>query len=91
MNTLIKTSLIAASMVALGSSAALADDLRLQNRLDRQRQEMQRNQQTATIAVSSGGRGVGQVRRDYPNDQEIVWKTRQVGNGPIITYAVPAE
>ncbi len=91
MKTPFKSTLIAASVAVLGINAAFADDSQLQTRLALQRQEMRRNQSTPTIAVYACARGVGQVQRTEQREQQYVWKTRQVGNGPLITYRVPAK
>lgn len=91
MKTLFKSTLLAASVAVLGINAASADDSQLQTRLALQRQEMQRSQSTPTIAVYTRERGVGKVQRVEQRERQYVWKTRQVGNGPLITYRVPAE
>jgi len=61
MKTISKLSLIAAAIAAIGSSAALADDPQLQNRLALQRQEAERSQKSTTIAVYAHQRSVGRA------------------------------
>ncbi len=91
MKTLFKSTLLAASFAVLGINAASADDSQLQTRLALARQSAQPSQSTPTIAVYARGRGVGQVQRTSTSERKYVWKTRQVGNGPTITYRAPAE
>lgn len=59
MKTITKLSLIAATVAAFASSAALAGDTQLENRLALQRQAAERNK-TTTIAVYAGRHGVSQ-------------------------------
>ncbi len=59
MKTVTKLSLIVASIAALGTSAAFADDQQLQNRLAMQQRDAQRDQAAITVAVYSDGTGVG--------------------------------
>ncbi|MEO8351736.1 MAG: hypothetical protein ABI680_08390 [Chthoniobacteraceae bacterium] len=58
MKTVTKLSLSAVVAAILGTSAALADDPQLQNRLALQRAQAATDHQT-TIAVYAGDRGVG--------------------------------
>jgi hypothetical protein len=86
------TKLSAAAIFAvLGTSAAFADDAQLQNRLAVARQGTPRSLNTPTIAVYAGGRGVGQVQSTGQRQRQDIWKTFQAGNGPAVTYQVPAE
>jgi hypothetical protein len=59
MKTFAKLSLVAAVAAALGSSAALADDPQLQNRLAVQRAQAANEQRATTVAVYAADRGVG--------------------------------
>jgi len=91
MKTLIKSTLLAAFVAALGIATASADDPQLQTRLALARQAAQQNQSTPTIAVYARERGVGRAQVTRTRETEYVWKTRQVGNGPLITYRAPRD
>jgi riboflavin biosynthesis pyrimidine reductase len=91
MRTLIKCSLLTASVAVIGTSSAIADDPQLQTRLALQRQEAQRSKQAPAIAVYARERGVGKVQTAQPRQKRYVWKTLQVGNSPIITYLAAAS
>ena len=81
MKTVTKLSLIAATLAAIGTSAAFADDSQLRNRIDLQRQDAQRNQQSTTIAVYAGRHGVSQrsAMQDRRSETRIEWRTNANG------------
>ncbi len=83
--------LLAAFIGALGVATASAHDSQLQTRLALARQSAQRSQSTRTIAVYACERGVGRTQVTRTRETEYVWKTRQVGNGPVITYLAPRD
>ena len=73
MKTLTKLSLAVAVLATLGTTAALADDQQLRNRLDMQRAQAAKNQRTTTVAVYAGNRGIG---RSYCRADERRSETR---------------
>jgi len=91
MKTLIKSTLLAAFGAALGVATASADNPQLQTRLALARQSAQPSPSTPTIAVYACKRGVGRAPATRTREPEYVWKTRQVGNGPLITYRAPRD
>lgn len=71
MKTLTKLAVVAALAAMFGTTAALADDPALQNRLALQRAQMERNKQTTTIAVY-GEKGIGErVVRETRKDLRL--------------------
>ena len=62
MKTITKSSIIAATVAVIATSA-FADDQQLQNRLAIQRQQSERNGRNMTVAIFTGDRG-GRVARD---------------------------
>jgi hypothetical protein len=91
MKLLTKLSLVSAIFAAIGTSMTFADDPQLQNRLAAAREGAPRSLNTPTIAVYAGGRGVGQVQSTGQRQRQDILKTFQAGNGPAVTYQVPAE
>ena len=91
MKLLTKLSLIAATVAALGTSAAFADDQQLQNRLALQRaQASQGSQRTTTVAVYANQRGVG--RGTMQNDRsETRFELRSNAHGQTFGAYVPAK
>ena len=81
MKTIMKLSLIAATLAAFTSSVALADDSQLQIRLALQRQAAERNQQSTTIAVYAHRHGVSQrsAMQDRRSETRIEWRTNANG------------
>jgi len=58
MKLITNISLVAMALAVIGSSAALADDPQLRNRLDLQRAQTEAVQPAATVAVYAGQRGI---------------------------------
>lgn len=83
--------LIAATVAAIGTSAALADDQQLQNRLALQRAQMERNQRTTTIAVYAGRHGVGQRHTVLPKRAETRFELRSNAHGQQFGVFVPVK
>jgi hypothetical protein len=75
MKTVTKLSLIAATVAAFASSAALAGDSQLENRLAMQRAQAERNK--TTIAVYADRQGVGQqiAAQNERTDLRVEWRT----------------
>jgi uncharacterized protein (DUF2141 family) len=83
MKNITKLSLIAATLAVIGSSAALASDSQLENRLALQQRDAERVQKSTTIAVYAGRQGVSQ-RKSVEGDRSEVrfeWRTPARGQG----------
>ena len=90
MKLLTKLSLIAATIAALGTSAAFADDQQLQNRLAMQRAQDAKNSQRTTVAVYANQRGVG--RCTVQNERaEVRFELRSNAHGQTFGAYVPAK
>ena len=91
MKLLTKLSLIAATVAAIGTSAAFADDQQLQNRLALQRaQAPQGSDRTTTVAVYANQRGVG--RSAVQNDRsEARFELRSNAHGQTFGAYVPVK
>jgi riboflavin biosynthesis pyrimidine reductase len=83
MKHITKISVAAATFAVIGTSAALADDPHLQNRLAAQQRDTQLNQRSTTIAVYANRQGVGQrsVIQDDRSDVRFEWRTNPKGQG----------
>lgn len=91
MKTITKLSLIAATLAAFTSSAALADDSQLQIRLALQRQAAERNQQPTTIAVYAHRHGVSQ-RSAMQDDRSVLrFDRRMNAKGESFGIYVPVK
>ena len=91
MKTITKFSIIAATLAALGTSAAFADDQQLQNRLALQRQAAERSQKSTTIAVYAGHHGV--VSRSAMQEQrsKVRFERRMNAKGQAFGIYVPLK
>ena len=90
MNTLTKVSFLAAVAAVLGTTAALADDQQLQNRLAIQRAQDAKNQRTTTVGVYAGDRGVGRnYRRSVERRSETRFEWRTNAHGQQFGVYVP--
>ena len=86
MKMMIKLPLVVATFAVLATSAALADDQQLQNRLNMQRSQIE-PRETTTVAVYAGQRGVGQrdeARNIDSSDTHFEW--RHNGSGGYGAY-----
>lgn len=82
--------LVAATVAAIGTSAAFADDQQLQNRLALQRAQMARNQQTTTIAVYAHRHGVSH-RTMQAQRAETRFELRSNAHGQTFGVWVPVK
>ena len=80
MKSMIKLPLAMAALAVLATSAALADDQQLQNRLNMQRGQIQPREMT-TVAVYAGQNGVGQrdAARNDASDTHFEWRHNASG------------
>jgi len=91
MKTITTFALIAATVAAIGTSAAFADDQQLQNRLALQRAQLERNQRTTTIAVYAGRHGVGQRDTMRHERAETRFELRTNAHGQQFGVFVPVK
>ena len=92
MKTLTKLSLAVALLATLGSTAALADDQQLRNRLDMQRAQDAKNQRTTTVGVYAGDRGLGRThRRADDRRSETRFELRSNAHGQTFGVWVPVK
>ncbi len=93
MKTVMKLSLVVATIAAFGTSVALADDQQLQNRLSvqQQQQDAQRNQKSTTIAVYADRHGVSQRGAMQSDRSETSFELRSNGHGQTSGAYVPAR
>jgi hypothetical protein len=90
MKNISKLPIIAATLAVIGSSAALASDSQLANRLALQRQTAERTQATTTIAVYADRHGVS--RTAMPADRsEPRFELRSTAHGQTYGAYVPAR
>ncbi len=92
MKSIMKRSILAASVAVIATSAAFADDPQLQNRLAAQRAEAARN--TTTVAVYANERGVGRsAARGAARNQrtETRFELRSSAQGQIHGAFVPVK
>jgi hypothetical protein len=86
MKLLTNLSFIAAAVVALGSSAALADDSQLQNRLAAQyAQEASRTSNSPTVALYSTRNDNGATQDEH---SQVRFEVRSNGHGQVYGYYV---
>lgn len=83
--------LIAATVAAIGTSAAFADDQQLQNRLALQRAQSQTSQKTTTIAVYAGRHGVSQRSAMRNERTDSRFELRSNAHGQTFGAWVPAK
>lgn len=91
MKTITKLSLIAATLAAIGTSAAFADDSQLQNRLVLQRQAAERDQKSTTIAVYAHRHGVTQRSTMLDDRSELRFELRTNAKGQGFGIYVPLK
>ena len=90
MKTITKLSLIAATFAVLGSSAALAGDPQLENRLALQRQAAERDQKSTTVAVYAHRHGISQTTATTSDRSDVSLMRRDGGRGATFYFA-PAK
>ena len=91
MKTITKLSLIAATLAAIGTSAAFAGDSQLANRLALQRLAAERNGKSTTVAVYANRQGVSQ-RSAMQNDRsELRFEQRMNAKGETFGIYVPVK
>ena len=88
MKTITKLSIIAATLAALGTSAAFADDQQLQNRIALQRMQSQR---TTTVAAYANHRGVGRSANMKEQRGAVRFEMRTNAKGQQFGLYVPAN
>lgn len=86
-----KLSLAAALVATLGTTAALADDQQLQNRLAIQRAQEAKNERTTTVGVYAGDRGLGQNYRPDERRSETRFEMRTNARGQQFGLFVPVR
>lgn len=91
MKTVTKLSLIAATLAAIGTSVAFADDQQLQNRLALQRAQMQASQKSTTIALYADRHGVSQRSAMQVKRTEGRFELRSNAHGQTFGAWVPAK
>jgi hypothetical protein len=91
MKLLTKLSLIAATLTAIGTSAAFADDQQLQNRLSVERAQNSARGQQITVAVYAGRHGVSQRNAMQGERSETRFELRSNAHGQVTGAYVSAK
>jgi hypothetical protein len=86
-----KFSLIATTFAAIGTTAALADDQQLENRLALQRSQNPQGNLATTVAVYGNQRGVGRSSATQEQPSESRFELRSNAHGQIYGAYVPAQ
>jgi hypothetical protein len=91
MKLLTKLSLSAATLMAIGTSAAFADDQHLQNQLALERAQNSPRAQQTTIAVYAGRHGFSQRNAMQDERSDTPFELRSNAHGQVIGAHVPAK
>ena len=91
MKTITKLSLLVAALAGFGTSAGLADDQQLQNRLSLQRLAAERDQKSTTVAVYAGRHGFGQRSAMQDTSTNLRFEWRMNAKGEAFGIYVPVK